>query len=108
MAVLATGPNSNLTQILTPVNNLQSAQFSQLRESAADVTALNVLQCHYGHVGGATEFFETMDGLHNDFDFGLSHYFLSHPERRQRIGAIHQLRSELNFPLGHTVELAIE
>jgi Zn-dependent protease with chaperone function len=108
MAIVATGPNSKLSTLLSPVNSLQAAQFSQSRESAADNTALNTLQCHYTHVGGATELFESLDGKGIDFDFGFSHYFSSHPEARRRIEALHALRAERGYALGHTTELVKE
>ena len=100
MAVLATGPNSDLAQLLTPVNQLQTAQFSQDRESSADATALDILNCHYGHVGGATEFFDTIGDRETDFDYSLSHYFSSHPENRRRIEAIRILRKSRNYSVG--------
>jgi len=34
--------------------------YSQERESLADQQALQILDLYYGHVGGATEFFEAM------------------------------------------------
>jgi Zn-dependent protease with chaperone function len=105
LAILATGPNSELSTFLSPVSSLQSAQFSQSRESAADATALTVLNCHYTHVGGATELFESLDGKGQDFNFGLSHYFSSHPEARRRIKALQELRAANGYSLGHTEAL---
>ena len=39
------------------------AGYSRGREAQADANALRILQCHYGHVGGATEFFEALSKL---------------------------------------------
>ena len=58
----------------------------------ADALALRTLNCFYGHVGGATEFFEAMKP---DKEEGskISQYFSSHPEAVQRINDIHELAS---------------
>ena len=97
------GANSNLTGILTPFGSLESAQFSQARESAADATALEVLNCHYGHVGGATELFEIIASPADDLDFPLTHYFSSHPEARHRIDAINALIRAKGYRVGQTI-----
>lgn len=100
LSFLATG-NSELSQLLAPVNEFQSAQFSQSSESAADATALDIVDCHYGHVTGATEFFETMAEL-SGAQLLFSHYFTSHPESQARVKAIHTLSQEKGYITGQT------
>ena len=97
LSFLATG-NAYLSKLLTPVNVFQNAQFSQSRESDADATALDIIQCHYGHVAGATEFFETM--VKPGEDLPLMHYFQTHPEAQARIESIHQLSAEKGYSEG--------
>ena len=97
LSVLMTGAGSDMSSLLTPVFSAESAQYSQSRESAADVTALRALQCHYGHVGGATEFFEAIADLTESPDRGLAHYFASHPEALQRIDDLQELATTLGF-----------
>jgi Zn-dependent protease with chaperone function len=97
LSFLATG-NAYLSKLLTPVNVFQNAQFSQRRERDADATALEIIQCHYGHVAGATEFFETM--VQPDEALPLTHYFQSHPEARARIESIEQLSKEMGYSKG--------
>lgn len=87
VAAVLTGSDSGLTEILAPANQLGQAKYSRTRESAADAVALRILNCRYGHAGGATELFEAMQGR-DDRLFGLSHYVASHPAMRDRIGAI--------------------
>lgn len=58
LAMLALGGDSGVSDILASTINLRTAKYSQTRESQADRTALQALQCHFGHVGGATELFE--------------------------------------------------
>lgn len=105
LSALLTGANSDLAGILMPFGSLQTAQFSQARESAADAIALQVLNCHYGHVGGATELFEVIAEPGDKIDFSLTHYFSSHPEARHRIDAINALIRSKGYPVGQTIGL---
>ena len=97
VSALLSGAGSDLTQLFTPTADFSQAQYSQQRESLADQQALQILSCHYGHVGGAVEFFEAMapDGKSENNVFG--HYFASHPEAVQRINNIHLMADKLNF-----------
>lgn len=97
LSVMLTGADSNMTAILTPVQNFEAAQFSQERESAADTTALQALNCHYGHVGGATELFELMIEPGEDLNWTLTHYFASHPDAQHRIDDLHALSAKLGY-----------
>ena len=97
MFAALTGADSDLSKMLAPVSNFENAQFSQDRENAADATALRALNCHYGHVGGATEFFEAVAEPGDGFDFSLTHYFSSHPEAKQRIHALRELSEKQGF-----------
>lgn len=105
LSMLVTGSDSHLTQILMPVHVLSNASHSQQREMEADTSALQVLQCRYGHVGGATEFFEAMSKDKRLNDKGLSHYFDSHPQVQARIDNINQLITQQGLQRGTTVPL---
>jgi Zn-dependent protease with chaperone function len=96
------GPNSSISRLLTPSIQLNTARFSQKRESQADITALEILHCHYGHVSGATEFFESMEESQH-LDLGISHYFSSHPQMNQRIQAIHKWQVKHQIAEGATI-----
>ncbi len=97
LSAFLTGADSNVSALFSPVHNLEAAKFSQKSESAADATALQALNCHYGHVGGATEFFEQMIEPGEDPDWSLTHFFTSHPEAQQRIDALRALAAELGY-----------
>ncbi len=105
VAALLTGSNSNFTKLLTPVSNLGQAQYSQERESLADQQALQILDCYYGHVGGATEFFEAMTPDHENRTKVLGHYFSSHPEAVQRVNNLHHQATVQNFAVKEVVAL---
>jgi len=107
LAMLAFGGDSGFSDILATTINLRTAKYSQSRESQADHTALEALQCHFGHVGGATELFETLKSQEAGFDFEMLHYFSTHPEIQQRIEDLHQLAKELGFPVQDTKDLIL-
>lgn len=97
MSVLLTGQDSRISDLLTPAFRLETAQFSQAREKQADETALEALHCHYGHVGGATELFETLSKSHDDKERGIGHFFSSHPEVDERIANIKRLANRRGY-----------
>ncbi len=98
ISIVLTGPDSDASGMLTPVYNVNAAQFSQVRESEADITALHAMNCHYGHVGGATEFFELMAESDESRDWSMVHYFASHPQAQQRIDDLRALGAALGYP----------
>lgn len=99
-ATVVSGANSGLTSILTPAFSLDSASYSQDRESAADAAALEALNCHYGDVAGATELFQYLDARDDDDNWPGIHYFSTHPEVEERIKAINALAHERQFQSG--------
>jgi Zn-dependent protease with chaperone function len=107
LAMLAFGGDSGISDILASTINLRTAKYSQSRESQADHTALRTLHCHFGHVGGATELFETLKFKEEGFDFEMLHYFSTHPELQQRIEDLHLLAQELGFPSQETKDLML-
>jgi Zn-dependent protease with chaperone function len=107
LAMLALGGDSGFSDILASTINLRTAKYSQTRESQADRAALQVLQCHFGHVGGATELFGSLKSREEGLSFEMLHYFSSHPELQQRIEDLHQLTQELGFPIQETEDLVL-
>ncbi len=104
LSVMLTGANSDLSRLLAPTSSLGHAQHSQKAESAADRTALQVLNCHYGHVGGATEFFEklaTLDG--SGKSSRLAHYFESHPQVEKRIRDVKRIAKDMGYEFGRVL-----
>lgn len=105
VSTLITGADSSLTQILMPVDRLGNAKHSQDREMKADTTALQVLNCRYGHAGGATEFFEAMKKDERADEKGFSHYFASHPQVQARIDNINRLIEQMGMQRGKVTRL---
>lgn len=100
LAAFFTGSGSDLTQVLTPAVNLGTARYSQDRESLADGKALSALNCFYGHIGGADEFFTAMADLDESTIKRVTHYVATHPEAQQRINDLHKLAAQMRYTTG--------
>jgi Zn-dependent protease with chaperone function len=98
------GQDTDVSTIMSPLVNFETAQYSQQRESKADEVALDILNCHYGHVGGATEFFALIAQPKETMDFSITHYFSSHPEAETRIASIQRLGEEKGYEVRDTNE----
>lgn len=106
LAAAISGPDSSLTRMATPTVGLTQAKYSQGRESMADNSGLAAINCYYGHVGGAAEFFSTMlqqKGTSSSF----SHFFASHPDMTARIEALQQQARANNWQSGQTIPLIL-
>ena len=86
-ATVLTGDGSWAAGLLAPAQHLGDSSYSRGRESAADARALQILQCSYGHVGGATEFFESLQQEDKDTP-AFVHYLASHPSAAARVDAL--------------------
>ena len=107
LSALLTGAGSDLTKLITPALGISQAQYSRDREALADKLALETLDCFYGHVGGATEFFEAMQDEHEEQKKGIGKYFASHPEAVQRIDALRSLTTASGFTVEKTTPLPL-
>jgi len=106
LSALLTGAGSDITQLIAPALGIGQARYSQEREALADRLALETLNCFYGHVGGATEFFEAMQEESGKQGRGIGGYFASHPEAVQRIDALRSLAAESGFTVRETFPLS--
>lgn len=87
-SAILTGGSGDVSNLIAPATQLGVAQYSRERESLADAKALEMLQCRYGHVGGATELFEKLK--EGDDDWAVSHYLRSHPLTAARIAELNR------------------
>ncbi|MCG8550327.1 MAG: M48 family metallopeptidase [Desulfobacterales bacterium] len=97
LSALLTGSGSNITQLTAPGIHLTQAGYSRQREAMADARALETLVCHYGHAGGADEFFQALGSAHDPGR--LMAYFASHPECKARIAALKKIIQERHFQI---------
>ncbi|RTZ98182.1 MAG: peptidase M48 [Deltaproteobacteria bacterium] len=96
MSAVILGSDSSVGELLSKSLNLTEMGFSRKQESQADTFGLETLQCAYGHIGGATDFFVKMSKSENPSGWG--HYFASHPENQQRIAHIKKLAEDRGYP----------
>ncbi|HSO21083.1 MAG TPA: M48 family metallopeptidase [Desulfosarcina sp.] len=89
------GADTSISSMIGQGMLLTELSFSRKQETRADEFALETLACHYGHVAGATAFFEKIPSEADPGRFG--HYFASHPENRRRIGHLEQRARELGY-----------
>ncbi len=73
----------------------------------ADQQALQILNCYYGHVGGAVEFFEAMKPDEEKTSNVIGQYFDSHPEAVKRIDNLNRLARDMGFKVEEVKALTI-
>jgi Zn-dependent protease with chaperone function len=91
------GTDSNVSQMLAHALNITELSFSRKQETRADEYALDVLNCAYGNVAGATDFFKRIPEEQDPGKFG--HYFASHPENLKRINHLNKIIRGKGFKL---------
>ena len=92
VSVVLFGTDSSMGNMAGHVLNISEMSFSRRQEAKADEFGLEMLNCTYGHVGGATDFFSRISKEKDPSIFG--HYFSSHPENQDRIKHVNLLIKE--------------
>ena len=90
------GADNSINGMIGQGMMLTELSFSRKQETRADEFALEALACRYGHVAGATDFFERIPEEHDPGRFG--HYFASHPENQRRIDHLNKMTAERGYP----------
>jgi predicted Zn-dependent protease len=75
--------------------NITELSFSRKQETRADEFALELLNCAYGNVAGATDFFAKIPKEQDPGKFGR--YFASHPENLKRIVDLNKIIRDRGF-----------
>lgn len=96
MAVTLLGPDNAISDALVGGIGLAQARYSRGQESAADLYGLELLQATFGHVGGATAFFEKVQAQ----DMRWAAWIASHPLSADRIARLHAMADERGFEWG--------
>jgi predicted Zn-dependent protease len=97
------GADNPVTNFLS--NSLYNTElkFSQKKETKADLWALDLMDRHYGHVAGATQFFKTLGKKEGRGK--LAYYFASHPHPDIRVEFIEKEIKSRKYRIGHTISL---
>ncbi len=74
--------------------------FSREQESKADLEAVAALYRHYGHVAGATTFFEAMLEQQDTDEEQLHEWFSAHPKLTERVAAINEYVAQQGWKNG--------
>lgn len=88
---------TDMAGLLNESLSFSESRFSQEQESQADIFAVELMNCYYGHVNGATDFFKT---LPKDKNYNL---FASHPKTKNRIKTIEQYIEEKHFHIKNKI-----
>jgi Zn-dependent protease with chaperone function len=97
LIVLSLGGDGFAQRILSGGLETFDMKFSRDQESAADELGLALLHRSYGHVGGATDFFERRLA-----DPAPPELFSSHPLSRRRIDELQRIAAERGYRNGET------
>ncbi|KJU86816.1 peptidase M48, Ste24p [Candidatus Magnetobacterium bavaricum] len=90
------GDNSNISRFI--VNSLSAIEtrYSQGQEIQADLFALELLFKHYGHVAGASAFFERLS--QKDSTGAYAYLLASHPYPLHRVKMLNDRIKQKNYP----------
>ncbi len=86
-AALLGGDNSVTGFLMNSLINVEM-KFSQRQETMADLWALDLLNKRYGHVSGATDFFEKMS--EKEKRGRILYYFATHPYPKKRVKVLEE------------------
>ena len=89
------GPNSYIGKQAASLMQVPELSFSRQHESRADAYALDIQNCVYGHVAGATDFFSHTAQLEQKRFIG--HYLSTHPESSRRVMDLNKLALERGY-----------
>lgn len=98
------GDLGSLQSAVDFTNAIANYKFSQKQETQADEFGLNLLYKYYGHVAGATDFFQRLS-QENNLDIA---FFSTHPSPQKRVKKIKKLIKKEHYPIENKKPLAIE
>lgn len=91
MAIASMIGLSDASELLQTSLNFSESYFSKTKESEADLYAVDLMECYYGHVNGSTDFFKHLPQTGNE---GL---FSTHPKTLHRIETIEAYISKKKY-----------
>lgn len=106
LSALLFGTDSGVGDLLAQSVGVTELGFSRIQETRADEFGVAAVNCFYGNMGGATDFFEKMREAEDPMHFGQ--YFSSHPEVADRIQHIKDFGQAHGFSSGTLKDLPNE
>jgi len=98
-----TGGAVSISQVAGLAGVLVEGRFSRTQESDADSFGLQLVARKYGHVGGATDFFERILKLDERSGDGVGAFFSSHPLSKKRILTIKKSAAERGWEFNESL-----
>ena len=95
------GIEPEVLDVSMPAGNFMALSFSRHDEQAADEFGLGALHRAYGHVGGATDFFDTM--AQGDSQVAGVGYLQTHPQSADRATHLKALMQQLGYSSQATI-----
>lgn len=98
VSVLLAGQDQGVVSALSSVVGLGQLSYSRKQEKRADLHGIKTLMSTYGHVGGATEFFEKIEELEGHFEKYIPSVMRTHPGSDKRIILLEEHITQHRFP----------
>jgi Zn-dependent protease with chaperone function len=87
---------SDTSELLQTSLSFSESYFSKSKESEADLYAVDLMECYYGHVNGSTDFFKHLPKT-SDYDL-----FSTHPKTIHRIDMINNYIDKKKYTRNET------
>lgn len=98
MSLFLLGQDSGVSQFLIGSLSVAGLQHSKNAEAEADVYGIELLNDAWGHVGGATSFFQR--NVENDMHPAMNAFFSTHPLSSSRVKALEGLIKDRSYATG--------
>ena len=99
------GTDSSVSRFIANSMNNVEMRFSQARETAADMYALDLLNKTYHHAAGAVDFYEKMAA--KEKCGRLFYFFATHPYPESRVSAVKEAIKKNGYKVGEKISLDI-
>lgn len=94
LSVLNLGGAGGVFDLLTVVTGIAGRRFDRDQESGADKIGLELVWRAYGHVSGATEFFDHLPQPSGKIEKQFQSYLSTHPIHSDRVEALNRMAEE--------------
>ncbi len=99
LILTAIGQSGSAGELIAFTGQLTSRSFSREQESSADTFGLSLVVAEFGHVEGATDFFEKLPSPDSSLERSLATYLATHPLSDARVEDMERLSEENGWSL---------
>jgi len=101
------GQSGTVGELVGISSDLSTRGFSREQEEQADAFGLGLVESEFGHVHGATDFFDRLPAPESAIERALATYLATHPLNDERVRSIEQLARDRDWKTeGETTALA--